>query len=139
MGGCLCLPFPAHQPAGFSPSRGLLVLSLPSPPLPPTPSLWLYSSHGTPLPPPPLSSSTPPAPPLCALSGHPPCLFRWNRRGNESQSPLLTHSWDFCSTIVCISAVFHPAVFHALMLIRIYIRRRQPCLFFSGGAVGEKK
>ena len=136
MGGCLCLPFPAHQPAGFSPSRGLLVLPLPSPPS--FPPLFGYIPVTAP-PSHPHPSLPPPTPPLCALSGHPPCLFRWNRRGNESQSPLLTHSWDFCSTIVCIPAVFHPAVFHALMLIRIYIRRRRPCLFFSGGAVGGKK
>lgn len=58
------------------------------------PSLVLFQSRHPSLPPP------PPAPPLAALSGHPSCLFRWNRRGNESQSPLLTPSWDFAA-IVC--------------------------------------
>lgn len=77
---------------------------------PPPP--WLYSSHGTPTPTTtPLSlHSTPPAPPLCALSGHPPCLFRWNRRGNESQSPLLTHSWDF-ALLLCAFLLFSTLLF----------------------------
>lgn len=51
-------------------------------------------------------SFPPPPPQPSLLSGHPPCLFRWNRRGNESQSPLLTHSWDFGPTIVCTAVVF---------------------------------
>lgn len=82
----------------------------PPPTPPPTPashSLVIFQSRHptttttTPL----FLHSTPPAPPLCALSGHPPCLFRWNRRGNESQSPLLTHSWDF-ALLLCAFLLF---------------------------------
>lgn len=64
------------------------------------------------------SSSNPPHPPHPSLlSGHPPCLFRWNRRGNESQSLLLTHSWDFGPTIVCTAVVFSLSASMLLMLI----------------------
>lgn len=109
MGGCLRLPFPAQQPAGFSPSRGLLVLSLPFL----SPSLVRFQSRqpptSTPLFP---SPPTPPhpTPPLCALSGHPPCLFRWNRRGNESSestvNPFLGLFLHYCVN----SPVFHLVV-----------------------------
>lgn len=111
MGGCLCLPFPAQQPAGFSPSRGLLlVLSLPSLLSPPL-SLVIFQSRHPSLP--------PPHPPLIALSGHPPCLFRWNRRGNESQSPLLTHSWDFAPLLCAFLLFFHLVRSTLLMMICI--------------------
>lgn len=91
MGGSLCLPFPAPQPAGFSPSRGApLVLPAPS----------LFGDI-------PVTAALPPSlQPRPALSGHPPCLFRWNRRGNESQSPPLTPSWDFAPIVLPRSCCF---------------------------------
>lgn len=49
----------------------------------------------------------PPSPPLCALSGHPPCLFRWNRRGNESSESTVNPFLALGSSIiVCILLFF---------------------------------
>lgn len=87
-------------------------LSSPSPPSSPPPlSLVIFQSRHPSLP--------PPHPPLIALSGHPPCLFRWNRRGNESQSPLLTHSWDFAPLLCAFLLFFHLVLSTLLMMISI--------------------
>lgn len=85
----------------------------PLPPLHPPPplSLVIFQSRHPSLP--------PPHPPLIALSGHPPCLFRWNRRGNESQSPLLTHSWDFAPLLCAFLLFFHLVRSTLLMMISI--------------------
>ena len=95
-GGCLCLPFLAFH-------HHVVCLSSPTPP---SPSLWLYSSHGTP-PHHPLSSpATLPAPPLCALSGHPPCLFRWNRRGNEISESTVNPFLGLYAMLLCVHSCF---------------------------------
>lgn len=89
MGGCLCLSQHSSLQAFH---RHVVRLSSPSPSSSPL-SLVIFQSRCTPPHPLPLTPPQPPptnpppphpAPPLRALSGHPPCLFRWNRRGNES-------------------------------------------------------
>lgn len=111
MGGCLCLPFPAQQPAGFSTSRGMLVLSLPFLP----PLLGYIPVTALPPPHPPTIATTPlflhptrPAP-LCSVRS--PALFvqmeqkrKW--KPESTVNPFL----GLCSTIVCIPVVFHVAV-----------------------------
>lgn len=104
-------------------------LSSPSPFLHPLLSLVIFQSRHPSLP--------PPHPPLIALSGHPPCLFRWNRRGNESQSPPLTHSWDF-ALLLCAFLLFCTLV-HSVLLIVICITRRESlCCFFFVVPFGKK-
>lgn len=94
---------------------------LPPPSSTPLLSLVIFQSRHPPLP--------PPHPPLIALSGHPPCLFRWNRRGNESQSPLLTHSWDF-ALLLCAFLLFFTLVRSVLLIMICITRRESLCYFF---------
>lgn len=110
MGGYLCLPFPSTAAC-----RLFTVTwssACPLPPLPP-PSLWLYSSHGTPL----FLHPTRPAPPCSVRS---PALFvqmepkrKW--KPESTVNPFL----GLCSTIVCIPVVFQPAGCMLLMMICI--------------------
>lgn len=84
--------------------RHVVCLFPPSPSPPPSLPLVLFQSRRS------FSTHTPTTPtpprPFCALSGHPPCLFRWNRRGNESTQSTVNPFLGLCSAIVCIPAIF---------------------------------
>lgn len=125
MGGCLCLSQHSSLQAFH---RHVVRLSSPSPSSSPL-SLVIFQSRCTPphplplTPPQPPPTTTPPphpAPPLRALSGHPPCLFRWNRRGNESSESAVNHACSACRMQFLL--FFSPCRFPALMMACNYIR-----------------
>lgn len=125
----MSLPFPAQQPAGFSPSRGALVLSLP---------FFFSSLFGyipvTVHPPAPRSPSPHPTlrphTPLHPTLPHPCALCQVTRLvcsdGTEeemkAQSPLLTHACSACRVqfLLFFSLCRFPALM-ACNYIRIYI------------------